>query len=29
MTTALGLGGGVGLVALILMTLHLSRREVL
>lgn len=27
--TALSLGGGVGLVALILMTLHLSRREVL
>ena len=28
-TTALGLGGGVGLLALILMILHLSRREVL
>lgn len=29
MNTALGLGGGLGLVALILMTVHLSRREVL
>lgn len=28
-TTALGLGGGVGLLALIAMVLHLSRREVL
>ncbi|WP_420471578.1 ABC transporter permease [Brevundimonas sp. FT23042] len=28
-TTALGLGGGVGLLALIALTLHLSRREVL
>lgn len=28
-TTALGLGCGLGLIALILMTLHLSRREVL
>ena len=27
--TALGLGGGLGLVALVLMTVHLSRREVL
>jgi ABC-2 type transport system permease protein len=27
--TALGLGGGLGLIALILMTVHLSRREVL
>ena len=27
--TALGLGAGVGLLALIIMTLHLSRREVL
>jgi hypothetical protein len=27
--TALGLGGGLGLVALILMTVHLARREVL
>jgi len=27
--TALGLGCGLGLVALILMTIHLSRREVL
>ena len=29
LTTALGLGGGVGLLALIAMVLHLSRREVL
>lgn len=28
-TTALGLGGGVGLLALIALTVHLSRREVL
>lgn len=28
-TTALGLGGGVGLLALIVLTIHLSRREVL
>lgn len=29
LNTALGLGGGLGLLALILMTVHLSRREVL
>ncbi|RZJ43336.1 MAG: ABC transporter, partial [Brevundimonas sp.] len=29
LTTALGLGGGVGLLALVAMVLHLSRREVL
>ena len=29
LTTALGLGGGVGLLALIALTVHLSRREVL
>jgi len=28
-STALGLGGGLGLVALVLMTVHLARREVL
>lgn len=28
-TTAIGLGGGVGLLALIVLTVHLSRREVL
>jgi hypothetical protein len=27
--TALALGGGLGLVALVLMTVHLARREVL
>ncbi|MDQ8029781.1 MAG: ABC transporter permease [Brevundimonas sp.] len=29
LTTALGLGGGVGLLALVALTVHLSRREVL